>query len=137
MEIKFYYCRHCGNVIVKFVDAGPIPSCCGEEMEVLKANVTDGKVEKHLPVVSKINECTLRVDIGSEPHPMTDDHYIEFVFLETEHGGHLHRLNPGVPAVVTFCCTDKVKRVYSFCNLHGLWKTELCKACESGKKLDM
>lgn len=137
MEIKFYYCQHCGNVVVKVVDSGPVPSCCGEEMMLLKANVTDGATEKHVPCVTKINDCTIKVTVGSEPHPMQPEHFIQFVYLETEHGGQLQYLHPGCPPEVTFCCTDRIKRVYEYCNLHGLWKTELCKNCVAGEKLAM
>ena len=137
MEVKFYYCQHCGNVVVKFVDAGPIPSCCGDEMTELKANVTDGKMEKHVPSVTKINDCTIKVEVGTEPHPMLPEHFIQFIYLETENGGQLQYLHPGSPAVATFCCTDRIKRVYEYCSIHGLWKIELCRNCPAGEKLSM
>ncbi|MBQ0025360.1 MAG: desulfoferrodoxin [Bacteroidales bacterium] len=135
MEAKFYFCRHCGNVIIKFVDGGPVPSCCGEEMVELKANTTDATKEKHVPCVTKVNDCTIKVAIGSEPHPMTPEHHIQFIYLETENGGQLQRMHPGTPAEVTFCCTDKIRRVFEYCNIHGLWKTELCSNCTAGEKL--
>lgn len=141
METKFFYCKHCGNVVVKVADSGVIPFCCGEQMVELVPNTKDGAVEKHLPVIEKIDDCTIRVRIGSEPHPMLKEHHICFIYVETEHGGMLRYLSPECLPEAKFCnCKDKIRAVYEFCNIHGLWKTEvtedLCKGdtcCNTGK----
>ncbi|MBP5135111.1 MAG: desulfoferrodoxin [Paludibacteraceae bacterium] len=126
MATKFYVCKHCGNVAVKMVDSGVVPSCCGEEMTELKANTVEASAEKHLPVVTRLDVCTINVKIGSEPHPMLPEHHIAFVFVETERGGQWINLAVGKkPEAVICVCKEKPIAVYEYCNIHGLWKTEL------------
>ena len=50
MEVKYYVCNHCGNIIEMVKDKGVPVICCGEAMHELKAGVTDAAVEKHVPV---------------------------------------------------------------------------------------
>ena len=124
MATKFFKCKHCGNVIVKTVDSGVPVVCCGEKMEELVANTVDASQEKHVPVVTKVDDCTIKVNVGSVEHPMTPEHHIAFIYVETKHGGQLVKLTDKPEAV--FCtCADKPVAVYEYCNLHGLWKTEL------------
>ena len=126
MATKFYKCPHCGNVIVKFVDSGVVPVCCGEPMKELNPRAQDGAVEKHVPEVTKVDDCTIKVQIGSVPHPMTPEHHISFIYAETATGGTLVQLDPAKPAVAEFCtCKEPVIAVYEYCNLHGLWVKEL------------
>lgn len=125
METKFYLCPLCGNVIVKLADSGVVPVCCGKQMTLLTPNMTDGAVEKHLPVITCVDECTVEVKVGSMPHPMTVPHHIRFICLETQNGLQIRQLDPSAPAVARFCIgCDKVVAAYAYCNLHGLWKTE-------------
>ena len=70
METKFYKCRHCGNVAMKVVDSGVQLVCCGEPMEELVPNTVDAAGEKHLPVVTNVDDCRLHVKVGSVEHPM-------------------------------------------------------------------
>ena len=70
MATKFYRCRHCGNVIQKVVDSRVPVVCCGEKMEELIPGTVDASVEKHLPVVTFLDEKTLKVQVGSVAHPM-------------------------------------------------------------------
>ena len=126
MATKFYKCPKCGNVIVKVVDGGPVPSCCGETMKELNPKAMDGALEKHVPQVTKVDECTLKVEVGSVPHPMTPEHHISFIYAETAEGGQLAQLDPAKPAVAEFCtCKAPVVAVYEYCNLHGLWVKEM------------
>ena len=68
----------------------------------------------------------LNINIGSVNHPMADEHYIEWVYVETENGGQRKNLKPGEEPNVTFNLgDDKAVAVYAYCNLHGLWKTEV------------
>lgn len=126
MATKFFYCKRCGNVVVKVIDSGVVPVCCGEEMIELTPNTIDGMGEKPLPVIERVDDCTVRVKVGSVPHPMLQEHHICFIYVETEHGGCLRYLKPGKAAVADFCCCkDKIKAVYEYCNIHGLWKMEV------------
>lgn len=126
MTKRFFFCKRCGNVVVKIVDSGVIPVCCGEEMIELTPNITDGAGEKHLPVIEHIDKCNFRVKVGSEPHPMTKEHHIVFIYVETENGGQLRYLDPEGKPEAEFClCKDKPVAIYEYCNIHGLWKTDL------------
>lgn len=125
MKAKFYICRHCGNLIVKIHDAGVPVMCCGQKMEELIPNTVDASGEKHLPVVS-VENGIVTVAVGSVAHPMVPEHSIEWIFVETEIGGQLKRLNPGdAPELKFWLGDDKAVAVYAYCNLHGLWMTEL------------
>lgn len=116
----------CGNVVVKFIDSGVVPLCCGDEMEEMIPASSEGKTEYHIPVTEHVDECSVCVKVGQEPHPMTDKHHISFVWLETENGGQLKYLPVGSPAQVIFCVTnDTPLAAYCFCNLHGLWKSDI------------
>ena len=86
MATKFFVCTTCGNVVVKFVDSGVTPFCCGKAMVELIPGTSDGAVEKHLPVVESVGKHTIRVKVGAMPHPMTGEHHISFICLETENG---------------------------------------------------
>ena len=124
MKVKFFKCNHCGNVIIKVVDSKVPVVCCGEKMVELVANTEEASVEKHLPVVTRIDDCNLKVEVGSVAHPMLPEHHIAFIYLETENGGMRIDLIDKPEAV--FCvCADKPIAVYEYCNLHGLWKTVL------------
>ena len=99
--------------------------CCGQKMEALVPNTTEASNEKHLPVVTA-EAGSLHVKVGEVTHPMTDDHYIQWVYVETENGGQRRAFNPGDAPEATFCVgEDKPIAVYAYCNLHGLWKTAI------------
>ena len=126
MATKFYLCKHCGNVVEKTVDAGVPVVCCGEKMEELVPNTVDASNEKHVPVVTKIDDCKMKVEVGSVAHPMLPAHHIAFIYVETENGGMKINVKDKPAAEAVFCtCNDKPVAVYEYCNLHGLWKTEL------------
>ena len=124
MATKFYKCNHCGNVIEKVVDSKVPVVCCGEKMVELIPNTVDASNEKHVPVVTRLDDCRIKVEVGSVPHPMLPEHHIAFVYVETENGGIRVNLKDKPEAVVCVC-TEKHIAVYEYCNLHGLWKTEL------------
>jgi superoxide reductase len=123
---KFYICKHCGNIIGLINNAGVPLVCCGEKMMELVPNTTDAAHEKHVPVV-KVEGNTISVAIGSVPHPMTEEHYINWVYIQTKKGGQRKNLAPNDQPAVEFVLTDDdaVEMVFAYCNLHGLWKTEL------------
>ena len=125
MKTVFYYCRHCGNVVVKTSDSGVNLECCGEFMEEIIPHTADMGLEKHVPVITHVDEHTLRVTVGSTEHPMLPEHHIEFICLETAHGFQVAYLKPDGKPVAEFCCKDKPVAVYEYCNLHGLWKADV------------
>ena len=121
MATKFYKCNHCGNVIMKVVDKGVPVECCGEKMEELVANTVDASAEKHVPVVTRLDEKKIKVEVGSVAHPMLPEHHISFIYVETKSGGVRVDLNDQPEAVINVG-DEQVVAVYEYCNLHGLWK---------------
>lgn len=121
--MKFYHCKHCGNVIAYTVDSGVKVVCCGDEMQELIAGTVDASKEKHIPVISREGNV-VTVKIGSVAHPMTKEHHIAWIALETRHGNQRVELNPlGQPeAKFALLESDEVIAAYEYCNLHGLWK---------------
>jgi superoxide reductase len=106
-------------------DAGIPIVCCGEKMEALVANTVEASGEKHVPVAT-VEGDTVKVNVGSVDHPMIPEHLIEWIYLETENGGQRKVLKAGDKPNVSFCLGgDKAVAVYAYCNLHGLWKTEI------------
>ena len=124
MATKFYKCRHCGNVIHKVVDSKVPVVCCGEKMEELIPNTVDASNEKHVPEVTRLNDCRIKVQVGSVAHPMLPEHHIAFIYVETENGGIRVDLKDKPEAVISLG-NERAVAVYEYCNLHGLWKTEL------------
>ena len=124
--MKFYVCEHCGNIVTKLTSAGVPIKCCGENMVLLEAGVTDAAVEKHVPAVT-VEGNLVKVSVGSVAHPMTAEHYIPWVALETETSASVEWLQPEQAPEVVFALAEgqKPKAVYAWCNLHGLWKAEL------------
>ncbi len=119
--MKIFRCKHCGNVITKLSDKNIDVLCCGEVMEELIANTVDASLEKHIPVV-KINGNEISVQVGEIMHPMSEDHYIEFIVIETENGICVRKLKVSDNPEVNSYINSKVLNVYAYCNLHGLWK---------------
>ena len=121
---KFLVCEHCGNFVGVIKDSGVPMICCGQPMTVLNANTVDASGEKHLPVVTVLDNKSIKVDVGSVHHPMLPEHHISFVYVETENGGIQVNLKDK-PEAVVYLGEEKAVAVYEYCNLHGLWKTEL------------
>ncbi len=123
MDIKFFECVHCGNIIAFVKDSGVTIICCGEDMQEIIPNTIDASYEKHVPAVT-VNDNKVTVQIGSEHHPMVPEHYIEWVCLQTSQGNQRKVLKAGNLPQCCFriCDGDKVEAVYAYCNLHGLWK---------------
>ena len=124
--MKFYVCEHCGNIVTKLTSAGVPLVCCGEEMKLLEAGVTDAAFEKHVPAVT-VDGNLVKVSVRSVTHPMSEEHYIPWVALETEKSALVEWLQPGQAPEVVFALADgqKAKAVYAWCNLHGLLMTEV------------
>lgn len=124
--VKLYKCRHCGNIAAMLQDSGVNPVCCGEPMLLLKPNTTDAAVEKHVPVVT-IKGNVVEARIGSAVHPMTKEHHIAFIILETDKGMHIRHLEiSDVPkAEFTLSQGETAVAAYEYCNLHSFWKAEI------------
>ena len=122
---EFYFCEHCGNLIEMIHNAGVCVTCCGQKMKRLEPGSMEASQEKHLPVVS-VDGNTVTVNVGSVEHPMSEEHSILWIFLQTDKGIQRKQLETGKAPIVTFALFDeKPVAVYAYCNLHGLWKTNI------------
>lgn len=123
MKQRFFVCEHCGNMIAMVKDAGVPIMCCGQKMTELIPGTTDAAVEKHVPVYT-VEGGKVLVTVGAVEHPMAEEHYIEWISLQTKSGNQRKQLAPGdaPKACFAICEGDEVEAVYAYCNLHGLWK---------------
>ena len=123
MDMKFFICEHCGNIIEMIKDAGVPVVCCGQKMTELVANTEDAAHEKHVPVY-EMKGNVLEVTVGEVEHPMLEEHYIQWIAVQTDKGIQRKMLKPGAAPKAEFALLDgeKVEAVYEYCNLHGLWK---------------
>lgn len=121
--VEFYRCELCGNMVALIKKGGGTLVCCGQNMTKLIANSTDAAKEKHVPDVRR-EGGKIKVTVGSTPHPMLPEHYIEWIALVTDDKVELKYLKPGEAPRAEF---DEVPSgdVYAYCNLHGLWKAAL------------
>lgn len=123
-ELKFFKCDHCKNVTTVLSGTNKPTICCGEMMHELVAQTADAAGEKHVPVITRSENNELVVTVGSTEHPMLENHYIQFIVLETETGFRVEYLEPGQKPTAKFYEDEKVIAVYEYCNIHGLWKVE-------------
>jgi superoxide reductase len=115
---EIYKCEVCGNIVEVVHEGSGILICCGQPMKLMKENEVDASIEKHVPVISGKT-----VKIGSAPHPMSAEHYIEWIEATSE-DGEISKvfLKPDSKPEAEFCFKPIAARAY--CNLHGLWKSE-------------
>lgn len=118
---EVYKCDLCGNIVEVLTGAGGALVCCGQDMKLLKENTVDAAVEKHVPVASKTEEGLL-VSVGSVDHPMTDDHFIEWIEVIAGDTTYTAFLKPGDKPQACFPALEGDLNIRAYCNLHGLWK---------------
>lgn len=128
-KLEFYRCLVCGNVVQVLLDGEGGLSCCGEAMELLEPKTTEGDMgEYHVPVFMHDDAKGTFVQVGKEPHPMTEEHHIEFIQLisEDKKCTRLHYLEPGEEPKMYLnkSMENQKKCAVEMCNLHGLWKGE-------------
>ena len=122
---KFYICEKCGNLVEVIHPSGVQMVCCGQKMTAIEAGTVEASREKHIPLVV-VEGNTVKVTVGSVLHPMTEEHSIEWVYLETDKGVQRKALKAGDEPTVSFSLNnEKPVAVYAYCNLHGLWKSEI------------
>ncbi|MBW2560978.1 MAG: desulfoferrodoxin [Deltaproteobacteria bacterium] len=118
---QIYKCEVCGN-IVEVVHGGKGELvCCGEPMGLFREGAVDAALEKHVPVIEKI-EGGFRVTIGEAPHPMEEKHYIEWIEAIAGEKVYKRFLKPGDLPEAEFCIDADQITAREYCNVHGLWK---------------
>ncbi len=121
---EIYKCSVCGNIVEVLVGGKGRLVCCGKEMEILHEKTSEQGLEKHVPVVEKSDEGIV-VKVGSVPHPMEDNHYIEWIEVFTDGRVYRKYLHPGILPEASFSVQiGDVKLVREHCNVHGLWKNK-------------
>lgn len=123
--MNIFYCKHCKRIVYTYFGGGTL-TCCGEEMTLLQPKKMDQGNEKHLPVVEKVAADQIKVTVGSVLHPMATEHWIQWIFIAQDTTYQIKTFVSGDTPVWTFNVTpDQKIKVYEFCNLHGLWLTEV------------
>ena len=122
MKARYFRCKKCGKVIVMLSERNTPTICCGEEMEELAAGITEASKEKHIPVFERTGNI-VKVSVGSVAHPMEEQHFIEWIALETSQGVQIKYLKPEQAPEAVFALTDgeTAVKAYAYCNLHSLW----------------
>lgn len=131
MKQKFFTCKECGNIITFIEDKGVPVSCCGERMEEIIPGSVDAAAEKHVPVAEESGN-KVKVTTSTVGHPMLDEHFIQWISIETEQGNQIKYLKAKDEPAAEFLLSDEDKFIaaYSYCNLHGLWKMEASETTE-------
>ncbi|MCD6489996.1 MAG: desulfoferrodoxin [Thermodesulfobacterium sp.] len=122
-KLGIYKCNVCGNIVLVMHSGKGELVCCKKPMELLIAGSVDAAVEKHVPVIEK-KENEYKVKVGSTPHPMTEEHYIEWIELHADNDKvYIKFLKPGDNPEATFQVKAQKVLAKEYCNLHGLWES--------------
>ncbi len=114
---QIWKCEICGNIIEVLHEGADSLVCCGQPMKLQQENTVDASKEKHVPVIEGN-----KIKVGSIEHPMTEEHYIEWIEATPEESKTLRVfLKPGQTPEKEFCFKPISARAY--CNVHGLWKS--------------
>lgn len=120
-RFEIYKCEICGNIVEVLHGGAGSLVCCGQPMKLMKENTVDASQEKHIPVYEK-NGTSVKVKVGSVPHPMEEKHYIEWVQVITDNGKSYRQfLAPGMAPEATFQIEENIAKVREYCNIHLLW----------------
>ena len=120
-KLQIYKCNTCGNIVEVLHGGIGELVCCGKPMELLDEKTADATTEKHVPVIEKI-EGGYKVKVGSVPHPMTEEHLIEWIELLADGKAYRQFLEPGAAPEATFHVEGNSVGAREHCNVHGLWK---------------
>jgi len=118
---QVYRCGKCGCLVTVLAPGQPSLVHCGQPMQLLVEKNRDKGLEKHVPVIEKV-EGGYKVKVGSLPHPMEKTHWIEWIELIADGTSLFRFLSPSDKPEATFAVTAKSVSARSLCNLHGLWK---------------
>lgn len=118
---QVYKCSICGNIVAILHQGRGTLVCCGKPMELLAANTVDASKEKHVPVVTKV-DGGFKVIVGSVPHPMEENHYIEWIELQADGQFLRQHLEPGAAPEAVFLTAASSVTARAYCNLHDLWQ---------------
>ncbi len=119
---QIYKCLICGNITEVLHNGIGELVCCNQAMDLLTEKEEDEGMEKHVPVLEK-TEAGVRINIGSVDHPMEENHYIEWIEINTiDNKSGKKFLKPEDRPTSEFYTKAEVKSVRAYCNVHGLWQ---------------
>ena len=121
-RLQVYKCELCGNIVEVVHGGRGELVCCNEPMELLTENTVDAALEKHVPVIEQTDHG-IKVKVGSVPHPMEAEHYIEWIELVADGKSYTAFLNPGDAPEAVFCIEADQITAREYCNVHGHWKS--------------
>ena len=117
--MKLLKCNICGTRVI--VDKGGSNIiCCGEQMVEVIPNSVEAAIEKHVPEYI-IDGDRIKVVVN---HVMEEDHYIEWIILETKKGIKKIEFKPGDKPEGEFDYIPGTT-LYAYCNKHSLWKKDV------------
>ncbi|MHC4544927.1 MAG: desulfoferrodoxin [Planctomycetota bacterium] len=120
-KLEIYKCVVCGNIVEVIHGGIGELVCCGKPMELLDEKTADAATEKHVPVIEKI-DSGYKVKVGSVPHPMQEEHYIEWIELLADGKAYRQFLSAGDAPEAIFNVEANSVGAREYCNVHGLWK---------------
>lgn len=125
MELKqIYRCPVCGNIVEIVRVGGGDLVCCGQSMELQRPGMVDASLEKHVPVIYRTADG-FKVVVGSEKHPMTVEHHIEWIELIVDGKVYREHLKIEGEPEAEFCVGGTEVEARAYCNLHGLWSAKI------------
>jgi len=122
-RLQIFKCEICGNIVEVLHGGKGQLVCCNQPMTLLKENVVDASLEKHVPVIEKTQDG-IKVKVGSVSHPMEEKHFIEWIELIVDGKVYRQFLAPGGVPEATFQVKGEKVTAREYCNLHGLWKNQ-------------
>ena len=120
--LDFYKCDDC-KVVLMATHSGQCEtvSCDGHVFRKLQEKTKAQELaEKHVPVVEKTAKG-IRVKVGSVPHPMQKEHYIQWISVKQGRNLYIHALKPGEAPEAEFPINDTDVKALIYCNVHDLW----------------
>ena len=126
-RLELYHCAICGNLVEVFNGGIGELYCCGAPMDLLQPKTTDEMAEKHVPVIEKQDDGSLKIKVGSVEHPMEDSHYIMMIEMVSDDKScaHVKFLHPHEhPQAIFENKNDKEFYAREYCNVHGLWASK-------------
>ncbi len=120
-RLQVYKCEVCGNIIEVLHEGAGELVCCNQPMKLMEEKTAEAATEKHVPVVEKTADG-IKVTVGSVPHPMQDEHYIEWVQVIAGDGAYRIFLKPGGAPEGVFKTDLGDVAAREYCNVHELWK---------------
>ena len=124
-KFDLYKCQVCGNVVQVLLNGVGQLVCCEQPMTNMVPREESGNelAEKHTPVIEQDeNKRFVRLRM----HPMTEEHYIQFIEVYTKDKKNLHLkfLEPNEIAEFDITNFEDELETLELCNIHGLWRSK-------------